>query len=165
MDITNKLANDAKEKLTNYYASLIERYYSNEDYVRGVDAYGHPYYDRTYQLRKSYSPYKRWAENRQHVEAGVYISADKMQDYDTRNNAKYGKFSAEDLLFKFIIRENNPVFSPYGSDWTWHGGDWHGGYGIPSKFSIYNEMFRYRESLLQEYAKGNYEINLREVFK
>lgn len=164
-NIANKLADDAKKKLTDYYASLIERYYSDNDYKLGVDKYGYTYYDRTYQLRKSYSPYKKWASNNKHVEGGVYISADKMKDYDTRDNNKYGKFAAEDLLSKFIIRENNPVFSAYGSDWTWHGGDWHGGYGVPSKFSIYNELSRYRDNLLEDYKKGKYEIDLQEVFK
>lgn len=36
---------------------------------------------------------------------------------------------------------------------TWHGGDWHGGYGNMNSFSIYNEIHKYRDELLKDFKK------------
>ena len=75
-----------------------------------------------------------------------------MRDYDSVKG--YKDFKAEDMLFKFIVpvRDlNYPDRSkPY---YTFHGGDWHGGYGEINSFNIYDEMIKYRDKLVDRYSK------------
>lgn len=139
--VASDIAKDAREKLCNKYASLIEMYYS--DYTPGCDKYGVPYYIRTGNLKKSYSPYMHELPRDRFV-GGVYINASKMQDYDSVKGSH--DFPAERLLEKFIFTTTLPSA-------TWHGGDWHGGYGVMNSFSIYEEMIKYRDDLVKEYSK------------
>ena len=63
-----------------------------------------------------------------------------MKDYlGIRNDS----LSGQDLLSTYI-------YNPSG---TWHGGDWHGGYGIEATFGIYDEMNKYYNKLLKEYEQ------------
>lgn len=134
----DRLANDAKDKLTKKYISLITDYYN--DYTPKRNKYGKPYYVRTENLYRSYMPYKRNSGN--HIfYGGVQISDNKMHDY---KSLKGETFTAERLLEKYIYTATLPSA-------TWHGGDWHGGYGVMADFSIYDEMMRYRDDLISYY--------------
>ena len=42
------------------------------------------------------------------------------------------------------------IYNPAG---TWHGGNYHGGYGEPASFSFYNELHKYHDDLKNEYRK------------
>lgn len=132
-----ELAQDAREKLSNHYMSLIDWYYV--DYIPKLNKYGEPYYHRTFGLYKSYKKYYKNSHNSTYY-GGVEITADKMKDYPSLNGEG---FSAQALMDKFI-------YNPSG---TWHGGDWHGGYGIEAGFSIYDEMDKYYNKLLKEYEQ------------
>lgn len=143
-DVANKIANEARKELCDKYKSLLDRYYSKPP---TLDKNGVPYYIRTKNLYKSYSPYKHELPRNRFV-AGVYIHADKMKDYDSVKGSH--DFSAERLLNKFIFV--NPLSSPDFQSYTWHGGDWHGGYGWVENFSIYDEMFKYRDKLVKKYS-------------
>ena len=137
--IANKLADDAKEKLCNKYIELIQAYY---------DYYDPNGYERTFQLFKSYRPYKNNPHNTIYY-GGITITADKMKNYQTgyemRHNEK-GTFSAQRLLDKYIYTTTLPSA-------TWHGGDWAGGYGVMNSFSIYDEMMKYHQYLLRDYTE------------
>ena len=122
-----KLAQEARERLSEHYVSLIDWYYSD----------GEPYYHRTFGLYKSFKKYYKNSHNSIYY-GGVEITADKMNDYPSLNGEG---FSAKSLMEKFI----------YNSSGTWHGGDWHGGYGAMARFSIYNEMNDFYNKLLKEY--------------
>lgn len=135
------MAKDAQEKLTNQYMNLIDWYYA--DRMPLLDKQGVPYYIRTYGLYNSFKPYWKNSHNSIYY-GGVKITSAGMKDYDNvRGN---GKFSADALLNTFI-------YNPQG---TWHGGDWHGGYGERAGFSIYNEMRNYKKKLINEY-RAKYE--------
>jgi hypothetical protein len=139
----NELANDAEEKLVNKYISLIECYY--DDYTPKLNKYGIPYYVRTFNLRKSYIPYKKTPfGNRSTYYGGVKITAERMNEYTSRNG---DTFLAERLLDKYIYTTALPSA-------TWHGGDWHGGYGVMAGFSIYYEMKVYQKKLINEYKSS-----------
>ena len=130
-----KLAQEARERLSEHYVSLIDWYYS--DAKPGLDKYGEPYYHRTFGLYKSFKKYYKNSHNSIYY-GGVEITADKMNDYPSLNGEG---FSAKSLMDKFI-------YNPSG---TWHGGNWHGGYGVMAGFSIYNEMNDFYNKLLKEY--------------
>ena len=66
-----------------------------------------------------------------------------MKDYPGSRNQE---ISAQRLLDKFIYTQTQPSA-------TWHGGDWHGGYGNMNSFSIYNEIHKYRDELLKDFKK------------
>lgn len=137
----NELANDAENKLIDKYISLLDWYYL--DYQPKLDENGVPYYIRTFNLYNSFSPYKRTpSSGRSTYYGGIRINADKIKDYDSIRND--GKFSASNLLNKFI----------YNEDGTWHGGDWHGGYGVSNSFNIYKELHDYRDKLIDKYKKS-----------
>ena len=57
------------------------------------------------------------------------------------------EISGEDYISKFF-------FNPLG---TWHGGDWHGGYGVPANFNAYNEMVNFYHNTVKDFRK-KYEI-------
>lgn len=140
-EIANSIANDMQKKMCKRYEKLIDFYYA--DYAPKLDKNGVPYYIRTFNLYKSYSPYKK-GTSQISVFAGIRIHGDKMRDYDSVKG--YKDFKAEDMLFKFIVNET----SPYN---TYHGGDWHGGYGVLNSFSVYDEMIKYRDKLVDRYSK------------
>ena len=129
----NKLADDAKKKLIDKYIYLINAYY--EDYEPKV-------YQRTLNLFNSYRPYKKNPHNTIYY-GGIQIVADKMYDYYSLNDEP---FSAQRLLDKYIYTTNLPSA-------TWHGGDWHGGYGVMAGFSISDELLKYRDDLIKYYTK------------
>ena len=60
-----------------------------------------------------------------------------MKDYPGIRN---DSISGQDLLSTYI-------YNPSG---TWHGGDWHGGYGVVTSFNIYNEMEKYKKELIKD---------------
>lgn len=155
-EILDSLAEDAREKMCNQYERLIDFYYA--DYSPKLDDNGIPYYIRTFNLYKSYSPYKK-VTSQISIFAGIRIHGDKMRDYDSVKG--YRDFKAEDLLFKFIVPVRDlsrPDRSkPY---YTVHGGDWHGGYGKINSFNIYDEMIKYRDKLASEYSK----MNIQKIF-
>ena len=131
-----ELAQDAREKLSNHYMSIIDWYYV--DYMPKLNKYREPYYHRTFGLYKSYKKY--YKNSHSTFYGGVEITADKMKDYPSLNGEG---FSTQALIEKFI-------YNPSG---TWHGGDWHGGYGIEAGFSVYDEMDKYYNKLLKEYEQ------------
>ena len=102
-----KLAQEARERLSEHYVSLIDWYYS--DAKPGLDKYGEPYYHRTFGLYKSFKKYYKNSHNSIYY-GGVEITADKMNDYPSLNGEG---FSAKSFMEKFI-------YNPSG---TWHGGD------------------------------------------
>ena len=140
----NRLANDAEKKLINKYVSLLNDYY--EDYTPRTDKNGVPYYNSTFNLYKSYRAYKMNPHNTI-VYGGVDITSDRMDDYHSITGET---FSAQRLLDKYIYTSTLPSA-------TWHGGNWNGGYGILAKFSIYDEMMKYKNFLIDYYTK-NYGI-------
>ena len=76
------------------------------------------------------------------VISGIEISGESMNDY-----GKKSRISGEDYVSKFF-------FNPVG---TWHGGDWHGGYGAPANFNAYNEMINFYKYTVKDFRK-KYEI-------
>ena len=138
-NVVNELADDAKEKLCSKYESLIDFYYA--DYMPKLDRKGNPYYIRTFNLYKSYRPYKRNPHNTIYY-GGITVTADKMHDYSSFCGET---FSAQRLLDKYIYTTTLPSA-------TWHGGDWHGGYGKMNSFSIYKEMLNYQQYLIKYYT-------------
>lgn len=144
----NRLADDAKKKLIDKYNFLINKFY--KDYTPAKDRHGEFYYTRTFNLFKSYRAYKRNPHNTIYY-GGVEITADRMNDYESIVIGEDGlpeTFPAERLLEKYIYTTSLPSA-------TWHGGDWHGGYGVMAKFSIYNEMMKYKDYLIKYYTKNN----------
>lgn len=130
------LAKEASQKLTKKYISLLDWYYA--DYQPKLNSQGVPYYNRTFNLYKSAHKYYK---NRTTVfYGGVRIDGSTMKDYPgIRNNS----ISGQNLLDKFIYT-STPSYN------TWHGGDWHGGYGTVASFSIYDEMQKYKDELLKD---------------
>lgn len=130
------LAHEASEKLTDYYISLIDRYYS--DYTPKLNKYGEPYYARTFNLYNSAHKYYKNGSTRFY--GGVQINGSGMHDYPGIRNTP---ISGERLLYKYI-------YTPAMPSATWHGGDWHGGYGNMARFSIYYELEMYKLKLIDE---------------
>lgn len=132
------LAREAQEKLREKYISLIDFYYA--DYISKLSKYDEPYYTRTFNL---YNSFRNYYSNRHNgrIYSGIKIEPNgRMNDY---TNLQGKTFSASALIDKFI----------YNQSGTWHGGDWHGGYGVKNSFSVYNEIWAYRDKLLKEYKK------------
>lgn len=141
------LAEEASKKLTNHYVSLIDWFYA--DYTPVM-------YKRTKNLYNSYTKYNKNNLQGAYL-GGVVISAEKMSDYEVEQDTlvynwetasteiigRRDPISASDLLSKFI-------YNPKG---TWHGGNMHGGYGVPASFNLYNEIHNYHEQLKDEYRK------------
>ncbi len=124
------LAHEAQEKLTDHYISLIDWFYVDRQPIA---------YDRTFGL---YNSYKKFYKNSHGtiMSGGVEVTPERMADYDYHRKQP---ITASALL-------NTYIYNPSG---TWHGGDMHGGYGVPAKFGIYNEMHNYHEQLKNEYKK------------
>lgn len=128
--IASDLAHEAQEKLTDHYISLIDWFYVDRQPIA---------YDRTFGL---YNSYKKFYKNSHGtiMYGGVEVTPERMADYDYHRKQP---ITASALL-------NTYIYNPSG---TWHGGDMHGGYGVPAKFGIYNEMHNYHEQLKDEYKK------------
>lgn len=129
-----KIAKEFEDKMTEHYRSVLDWYYG-EPYQTNP-----PHYDRTNNLRNSYRTFMFISSK--HVSSSFLISGDDMNDYGRKS-----KISGEDYLSKFF-------FNPLG---TWHGGDWHGGYGVPANFNAYNEMVNFYKDTVKDFRK-KYEI-------
>lgn len=129
-----KIAKEFEDKMTEHYRSVLDWYYG-EPYQTNL-----PHYDRTNNLRNSYRTFM-FISSKQ-VSSSFLISGDDMNDYGRKS-----KISGEDYLSKFF-------FNPLG---TWHGGDWHGGYGVPANFNAYNEMVNFYHNTVKDFRK-KYEI-------
>lgn len=129
-----KIAKEFEDKMTEHYRSVLDWYYG-EPYQTNL-----PHYDRTNNLRNSYRTFM-FISSKQ-VSSSFLISGDDMNDYGRKS-----KISGEDYLSKFF-------FNPLG---TWHGGDWHGGYGVPANFNAYNEMVNFYKNTVKDFRK-KYEI-------
>lgn len=129
-----KIAKEFEDKMTEHYRSVLDWYYG-EPYQMNP-----PHYDRTGNLRNSYIPY--FKSTNSSVISGIEISGESMNDY-----GKKSRISGEDYVSKFF-------FNPLG---TWHGGDWHGGYGVPANFNAYNEMVNFYHNIVKDFRK-KYEI-------
>ena len=129
-----KIAKEFEDKMTEHYRSVLDWYYG-EPYQTNPT-----HYERTSNLRNSYIPY--FKSTNSSVIGGIEISGESMNDYGRKS-----KISGEDYLSKFF-------FNPSG---TWHGGDWHGGYGVPANFNAYNEMVNFYHNTVKDFRK-KYEI-------
>nr|DAR50456.1 MAG TPA: hypothetical protein [Caudoviricetes sp.] len=129
-----KIAKEFEDKMTEHYRSVLDWYYG-EPYQTNP-----PHYDRTNNLRNSYRTFMFISPKQ--VSSSFLISGDDMNDYGRKS-----KISGEDYLSKFF-------FNPLG---TWHGGDWHGGYGVPANFNAYNEMVNFYKDTVKDFRK-KYEI-------
>lgn len=129
-----KIAKEFEYKITEHYRSVLDWYYG-EPYQTNPT-----HYERTSNLRNSYIPY--FKSTNSSVIGGIEISGENMNDY-----GKKSKISGEDYVSKFF-------FNPVG---TWHGGDWHGGYGVTANFNAYNEMINFYKYTVKDFRK-KYEI-------
>ena len=129
-----KIAKEFEDKMTEHYRSILDWYYG-ESYQTNL-----PHYERINNLRNSYIPY--FKSTNSSVIGGIEISGENMNDY-----GKKSKISGEDYVSKFF-------FNPLG---TWHGGDWHGGYGVPANFNAYNKMVNFYHNTVKDFRK-KYEI-------
>lgn len=126
----SELAHEAQKKLISHYEAMIDWYYRDYDPVA---------YVRTHNLYNSYRPFYKNSHSTIYY-GGVEVTADRMhENYGTDKHP----FAAADLLSTYI-------YTPKG---TWHGGDMHGGYGVPASFSIYGQMHDYHNKLKNEYRK------------
>ena len=95
-----------------------------------------PHYPRTDNLRNSYIPYFNTVGST--VTGGIEITGQNMFDYGQRS-----KISGESYIEKFY-------FNPSA---TWHGGDYHGGYGVMAGFSAYSEMVNFYRDTVKDFRK------------
>ena len=135
-----KYAKEAKDRLSKEYAKTIEDFYSDGDYEEKSRYY------RNYKLRKSYVPYYKDNGHGVTYWGGVRIGAMKMSDYPKERGIRGKAISANDLFNKYIYNGMN-------NNMTFHGGDYHGGYGKQASFSIYEHMHEYHEQLKTEFRK------------
>lgn len=129
-----EIAKEFEETMSKKYESFLDWYYA-EPYQTNPS-----HYERAYNLKKSYLPYFNSSSSQ--VVGGIEITGENMDDYGRKS-----KISGEDYLSKFF-------FNPLG---TWHGGDWHGGYGVPANFNAYNEMVNFYKDTVKDFRK-KYEI-------
>ena len=128
-----KIAKEFEEKMSKKYESLIDLYYG-EPYQTNP-----PHYKRTGNLRNSYIPYFNTINST--VIGGIEVTGENMKDYGRKK-----KLSGEDYLSHFYFSPNLPSA-------TWHGGDWHGGYGVMAGFSAYSEMVNYYIDTVKDFRK------------
>lgn len=124
------LAKEASEKLSNYTRGLIDWYYGS--YASSSNGY-----ERTWNLYNSYAPFLK---NGKTFWGAVKIPGPNMTDYP-------GIMGQPITSWGFM---STYIYNPKG---TWHGGDWHGGFGRPTQFSFYDELHKYHEKLKDEYRK------------
>ena len=125
-----KIAKEFEEKMSKKYESLLDLYYA-EPYQTNP-----PHYKRTGNLRNSYIPYFNAIGST--VIGGIEITGQNMFDYGQRS-----KISGESYIEKFY-------FNPSA---TWHGGDYHGGYGVMAGFSVYSEMVNFYKDTVKDFRK------------
>lgn len=127
----NSLAKEASQKLTDFTERLVDWYYS--DPIK-FDYRWH--YKRTYNL---YDSYEKYLKNGSVYFGGVKIPG-PMESYP-------GIGGTPITPWGFM---STYIYNPAG---TWHGGNYHGGYGEPASFSFYNELHKYHDDLKNEYRK------------
>lgn len=128
-----KIVEEFEEKMCKKYESLIQWYY-DEPYQTNP-----PHYPRTGNLRKSYSTFTFISEKK--VTGSFMVTGQNMNDYGRKQ-----KISGERYLEKYF-------FSPSMPSTTWHGGDWHGGYGVMANFSAYEEMTKFYLDTVKDFRK------------
>lgn len=128
------LAIEIREKMFDKYFTLIDWYYA--DYQPKLNEYDEPYYTRTFNLYNSANKYYAKSHGSIYY-GGIRIGSEKMHDYTGKSG---DIISAEDLL-------NTYIYNPNG---TWHGGDWHGGYGVKEQCFIYELIHKYRDDLYKD---------------
>lgn len=116
-------------ELEKKYKSLIEKYYKELTPDKHV---------RKYRLYDSYETYID--VGRGSVSFGIRITGEWMDDFQSIKGDEY-IFKAQDWVDKFMLGDNGM---------TYHGGDYHGGYGRRSKTSIYNTMVKYADELVNK---------------
>ena len=131
-----KLAKEAGKKLYDKYDSLMELFYAEKS------TSGRTTYDNTFNLFNSYDKY--YFNQKTIYYGGIKITPEDMEDYPAIPGVRGEFISAERLIDKFIYIPTRPSIA-------FHGGDYHGGYGIPASFSFYDEINYYRQILIQDY--------------
>lgn len=133
------LSVEIRKEMCDCYKSLIDRFYN--DYTPTV-------YTRTYNLYNSYSPYFNKSTESTiggvrtyKIYAGIRVHSGMMHDYPAEG-LRRKPISAEDLLFKYI-------YDGEGQGYTWHGGNWWGGYGVSASFCIYDELIKKRDEIVK----------------
>ena len=129
-----KIAKEFEEKMSKKYESLLDLYYS-EPYQTNP-----PHYKRTDNLRHSYRTFT-FISNKE-VSSSFIVSGQNMNDYGSK---KY-PLTGERYLEKYF-------FSPTMPSATWHGGDYHGGYGVMAGFSAYSEMVNFYKDTVKDFRK------------
>ena len=129
-----KIAKEFEEKMSKKYESLLDLYYS-EPYQTNP-----PHYTRTDNLRHSYRTFT-FISNKE-VSSSFIVSGQNMNDYGSK---KY-PLTGERYLEKYF-------FSPTNPSATWHGGDYHGGYGVMAGFSAYSEMVNFYKDTVKDFRK------------
>lgn len=119
------IAKEFEDKMTEKYDELLDRYYGEPYQTRP------PHYGRTNNLRNSYRTFTFVSPKQ--VSGNFIVDGTNMKDYKQ-------PITGEGYVAGYY-------FNPAG---TWHGGDWHGGYGVKAGFNAYNEMVDYYKGL----AKG-----------
>ena len=128
-----KIVKEFEEKMSKKYESLIDLYYSESYQTKP------PHYKRTGNLRHSYIPYFKTIGTT--VIGGIEITGENMSDYG-RKKTIFG----ERYLEKYFFSSSMPSA-------TWHGGDWHGGYGVLANFSAYYEMINFYKETVKDFRK------------
>ena len=126
-----RVANDYLDGYKKYYDSLIEKYYG--EYTGR--------YDRTNNFKHS-GTLNIDDFNDGFITASFIVDRGKMDDY-MPNKERKKKLSADRFISKFIFNEQNNT--------TYHGGDWHGGYGRPASISFYGEMRKFDKDFKKQF--------------
>ena len=132
-----KIAKEFEEKMSKKYESLLDLYYA-EPYQTNP-----PHYKRTGNLRNSYIPSFNTIGST--VIGGIEITGENMDDYGNPKRPN-GTITGERYLEKYF-------FSPTMPSATWHGGDYHGGYGVMASFSAYSEMVNFYKDTVKDFRK------------
>lgn len=131
------LGKTISDSIATKYLDLISDYYAEKEKNKTRFSY-----KNIPQLQRSYMPF--YQDTTDGLSVGIRISAKRMKSYPSGNEK--GKFSAKDLLDKYIVFAGGE--EPY---FTTHGGDWHGGYGTLSNVNIWEEINNYTKDLANEF--------------
>lgn len=134
--VAKNLAIEVRENLYKKYISLIDLYYSSDDYQLGLNKNDEPYYHRTFKLYKTANKYYLNSHGTVFY-GGIKTGAEHLPDYNGRTG---NSISANDVFETYIYNKNG----------TWHGGNWHGGYGVPSSINIFEKIHQYRDTLYED---------------
>lgn len=124
IDYAQKYNNELEKK----YLSLIDNYY--EEYTPSK------YTKRKYRLKGSYETYIDVGKG--YIGFGIRITGEYIGKFwSAWTRGRY--ISGARYVERFITE-----------DITFHGGDWHGGYGQKGNTSIYNAMTKYADELVNK---------------